>query len=178
MVTRVVGLLYGSPRKVVRWRRMASGASVLIAVLVLLTACHAAEPRGQHGVAPAEQPAKAEAAPSAASTEDVPAAGDQAVLVHLRLSNDKFGTADEVTDCQALEEQLEQEIARVGVGEMDGNEIGEGECVLFMYGPNADKLFTAIEQLVKSSSFAKGAWALKRYGSPEDPHAREVRVEL
>jgi len=61
---------------------------------------------------------------------------------------------------------------------MDGNEIGGGECTLFMYGPNADKLFRSIERTVRASKMAKGGWVLKRYGDVDDPKAREVRVKL
>src|SRR6476646_4586499 len=50
------------------------------------------------------------------------------VIAHLRLSKGKFGTAHDVTACQRLETELEQSIERAEVGEMDGNEIGEGEC--------------------------------------------------
>src|SRR5262245_48592057 len=63
---------------------------------------------------------------------------DHAVMLHLKLSNAKFGTDKDIESCQALEVKLEALIEAANVGLVDGNEIGGGECVIFMYGPNAD----------------------------------------
>ena len=100
------------------------------------------------------------------------------MIAHLRLSKGKFGTAEDVTACQRLEMELDEHIVRAQVGEMDGNEIGAGECTLFMYGPDADKLFAAIEPRLRASRMAKGGTIVKRYGDSDDPHAREVRIKL
>jgi hypothetical protein len=103
---------------------------------------------------------------------------EQAVVAHLKLSGAGFGKMDDVKACQELEDQLEQEILRARTGEMDGNEIGGGECTLFMYGPDADKLFRSIERSLRASKMAKGGWVLKRYGDVNAPRAREVKVKL
>jgi hypothetical protein len=94
------------------------------------------------------------------------------------LSNKKFGSSADVEDCQALERALEKDILSAHAGEMDGNEIGEGECTLFMYGPNADKLFDVVAGRLRASRLAKGGWVEKRYGPALDSRAREVRVGL
>src|SRR4029077_1964134 len=116
--------------------------------------------------------------PSTAPAVPVQPAVKQAVILHLPLAGKGFGEKDEDLVCQQIEDELEGEIDRAGVGEMDGNEIGEGECTLFMYGPDADKLFAAIASRARSSRFGRRAWAIKRYGSVDDPNAREVRVDL
>jgi len=103
---------------------------------------------------------------------------EHAVILHLPLSAAGFGAKGDVAVCQEIEDDLEQEIVAGGVGEMDGNEIGGGECTLFMYGPDADKLFARIVSRARSSRFGKGGWAIKRYGPAEDPRSREVRVDL
>jgi hypothetical protein len=103
---------------------------------------------------------------------------EQAVIAHLKLSGAGFGAMGDVKACQELEDRLEQEIVRARTGEMDGNEIGGGECTLFMYGPDADKLFLSIERSLRASKMAKGGWVLKRYGDVNDPKAREVKVKL
>jgi hypothetical protein len=113
--------------------------------------------------------------PVARSAEAPP---QHAVTAHLRLSRGKFGSPHDVRACQRLETELEELIERAQVGEMDGNEIGEGECTLFMYGPDADKLFAAIEKRVRASRMAKGGTIVKRYGDPDDPNAREVSIRL
>ena len=101
-----------------------------------------------------------------------------AVLVTLKLSDDQFGGPDEMDSIHEMTDQMLDVIEEKGVGEFDGDEFGGGECVLFMYGPDADVLFAAIEPILRASRWAKGASVLKRYGEVDDPHAREVRMEL
>jgi hypothetical protein len=101
---------------------------------------------------------------------------EQAVIVHLRLSDDGFGSFEDREALLALQDQMAGAIENAAAGEFDGDEFGEGECVLYMYGPDADRLFAAIEPLLKSCSLAAGGYAVKRYGGAGDSDAREVRV--
>ena len=114
-------------------------------------------------------------APKDGEADDV---SEHAVIVHLRLSNDDFGTREETDAIHALSERLEAAILAAQAGEFDGDEFGGGECVLYMYGTNADSLFAAIEAELRASSLSRGGWAIKRYGPAEDPSASEVRVDL
>lgn len=101
---------------------------------------------------------------------------EQAVIVHLRLSDHSFGSIEERKALLALQDQMAWAIENAAAGEFDGDEFGEGECVLYMYGPDADRLFAAIEPLLESCPLASGGYAVKRYGGAGDPDAREVRV--
>ena len=101
---------------------------------------------------------------------------EQAVLIHLKLSNQKFGTRDEMDAIHALSHKLEELIKARHLGEFDGDEFGQGECTLYMYGPNADALFAGIEPLLRASSLTKAGWATKRYGDAADPKTKEVKV--
>jgi hypothetical protein len=101
---------------------------------------------------------------------------EQAVIVFLKLSNQQFGAFDEREALFELEDHLADAIAQHNAGEFDGDEIGEGECRIFMYGPNADNLYSSIEPVLKTSTLAAHGYALKRYGEPEDPNVRKVRV--
>jgi len=101
---------------------------------------------------------------------------EQAVIVHIKLNADQFGSSQEREAVFALEDQLEASIADGGAGEFDGDEFGDNKCVLFMYGPDADRLFTIIEPILKSTPLASGGYAIKRYGEASDPNASEVRV--
>jgi hypothetical protein len=103
---------------------------------------------------------------------------EQAVLIHFRLSDGAFGTPEEVTQLMDLEQRLETAIESSGAGELDGNEVGGGEFVVFIYGPDADRLFAVVEPLLRESPLASGGFAVKRYGAADDPGAREARVEL
>lgn len=101
---------------------------------------------------------------------------EHAVIVHFRLS-DEFGSAEEHEAVTVLEDRLTDLIEQADVGEFDGNEFGEGECVLFMYGPDADRLYLAIEPALKSTPVSSQGYAIKRYGGAEDPGAAEVLVK-
>jgi hypothetical protein len=101
---------------------------------------------------------------------------EQAVIVHLRLSDDHFGSSGERQTLYVLQGEMAKAIEQADAGEFDGDEFGEGECVLYMYGPKADRLFAAIEPVLKSSPFASGGYAIKRYGDVGDLAAPQVRV--
>jgi hypothetical protein len=103
---------------------------------------------------------------------------EQAVIVHLKLGDDGFGSSDERESIGALQDELASAINRAEAGEFDGDEFGEGECLLFMYGPDADSLFETIKPILKASRHAEGGFAIKRYGEASDPTVREVKVEL
>ena len=101
----------------------------------------------------------------------------QAVTIYLPLSDGTFGSPEEHDVLQALEDQIAQAIEDAEAGEFDGNLFGQGECMLYTYGPDADRLFAAIEPVLKSCPLASGGYAIKRYGEASDLDAREVRVE-
>lgn len=100
---------------------------------------------------------------------------EEAVIVHFPLSNKYMGTKEELNKIYKLEDKLEAEIAKNKVGEFDGNEIGRGECVLFMYGPDAKKLYDAISPVLKQSSLVKGGVVRIRFGPPG---SKEDRLKL
>lgn len=101
---------------------------------------------------------------------------EQAVIVYLLLKDGQFGASQERESIYALEDRLEKAIEDASVGEFDGDLFGEGECILYMYGPNAERLFVVIEPILKSFPVAAGGYAIKRFGEAADPSAKEVRV--
>ena len=107
-----------------------------------------------------------------------PARNEHSVIVHLRLSDNEFGTTEERDSIHGLTSELERRIDKAAVGEFDGDEFGGGECTLFMYGPDAERLFAAIEEPLRASAHARRGIVIKRYGPIEDSSAREVRIEL
>jgi hypothetical protein len=113
-----------------------------------------------------------------ASAPAQPAVSEHAVLVYLKLSGTEFGTESERQAVHSLTDELEAAIVTEGAGEFDGDEFGAGGCTLYMYGPDADRLFAAVESLLKGSPLTKGAHAIKRYGAASDSDAREVRVDF
>ena len=111
---------------------------------------------------------------------ETPATADSehAVFVTLRLSDSEFGTAAERDAIRRLTDELDAAIRAAGAGEYDGDEYGGGSCTLYMYGADADVLFSVVEPILRESSLVNGGEARKRYGEASDPNAREVVVKL
>ena len=101
------------------------------------------------------------ASPVAASAQKAP---EHAVIVHFTYGSTDLGRLFE------LEERLESAISAAGVGEYDGNEVAVdgSDGYLYMYGPDADKLFEIIRPILERTSFMGGAEVRKRYGPPSD----------
>lgn len=94
---------------------------------------------------------------------------EHAVLVYITALADPDAGLDEIED------PLIKAIETAGVGEFDGNVMGPEGAVLYMYGPDADALWTTVEPVVRSANLSAGSYAVKRYG---EPGATEVRIEL
>jgi len=99
--------------------------------------------------------------------------GDHAVIVHFQ-----YGSTD-LWRLFALEDELERAIVAAGAGEFDGNEVAAdgSDGYLYMYGPDADRLFAAVRPALEASAFMRGARVQLRYGPPEDG-VKEREIEL
>jgi hypothetical protein len=50
----------------------------------------------------------------------------------------------------AVEDRLMEVVnSRPGIGEVDGNEVGSGTAMIYLYGPNCESLWSAIEPTVR-----------------------------
>jgi hypothetical protein len=101
-----------------------------------------------------------------------------AVIVYLKLSDDQFGHEAERESIFELEDRIVGALEGPGIGEFDGNEFGGGECTLYMYGDDADRMFNAISPVLTGSPLSRGGYAVKRFGEASDPLAMEVKVPL
>ena len=96
---------------------------------------------------------------------------EQAVLVYFRLSEPGFGSPWELEVLRGLAEDLREVVADAAVGEFDGHEVGEGQYTLYLYGPDADELFDAIEPMLVQAELAnrldcsKKVWTARRGGT-------------
>ncbi len=81
-------------------------------------------------------------------------AAEHAVIVSFA-----YGGSTDLQPLFVLEEKLESGIAAARVGEYDGNEIAVdgSDGTLYMYGPDADKLFEVVRPILENSSFMRGA---------------------
>ena len=103
---------------------------------------------------------------------------EHAVIVHLRLSESGFGTPADRQRIAKLEERLEGSIKKARAGEFDGHEFGEGECIWYMYGPDADTLYRTVEGIIREAATQAGSFVVKRRGAADDPNAKEEKVQL
>lgn len=96
---------------------------------------------------------------------------EQSVFVYFTLDGGEYGTKTQREAFFQAEEILEAELRHSGVGEIDGNEFGGGQAVLFAYGRDADALFAAMEPQLRMVPL-RPAHAHLRYGGPDKPHTR------
>jgi hypothetical protein len=102
---------------------------------------------------------------------------EHAVLITYALSGDRFGEESEREAIRALKKRLAEAIEAADAGELDGNEFGGGKVVLYAYGLDANRLFTAMEPQLRAFP-ARPAHAVLRFGEADDPAAVEQRIDL
>jgi|SRR6266566_2688007 len=95
-----------------------------------------------------------------------PSLPEQCLIVHLRLSESGFGTAEERDSIHNMSEILSETIAIRKTGEFDGDVFGDGHCELFMYGHDADALFETVFPILNGWKAMKGGYVVKRFGPP------------
>ncbi len=105
---------------------------------------------------------------------------EHAVVVHFAYGI--LRPDDQTPDLQPLfkvEEALERAIADAKAGEYDGNEVAVSgkDGYLYMYGPDADRLYDVVRPILEGVPFMKGAEVKKRYGPP-NPGVREVVLKI
>jgi len=95
---------------------------------------------------------------------------EHAVIIHFNYGQPNL---DPLFD---LDEKLREAISQADAGEYDGHEIAMdlSDGSLYMYGPDAYKLYSAVEPILVSASFMIGATARLRFGPPKDG----IREEL
>ncbi|WP_433202359.1 Imm26 family immunity protein [Dactylosporangium sp. CS-047395] len=100
-----------------------------------------------------------------------------AVIVRYALTGGPFGTTDGRAAVYALQERLTAALAGLDVGDLDGNEFGGDEVSVYLYGPDADRLYDAVEPVLRSLP-ARPARATLRYGEAGDPEAVRYEIDL
>lgn len=98
---------------------------------------------------------------------------EHAVIAHFRLSDDRFGSPDDRQTIYEAERIMTTAVEEAGVGEVDGDEFGGGEVVVYAYGADADALFAAMEPALRALPF-RPAHVLLRRGA----HGTDSRVDL
>jgi hypothetical protein len=99
---------------------------------------------------------------------------EQAVIVYF-----DYGSTD-WKPFFTFEKTLEDAVNHSGAGDYDGNELAVdgSDGSLYMYGPDADKLFAVAKPILLSTRLLKNIKVVLRYGRVDDKAAREVTVRL
>lgn len=102
---------------------------------------------------------------------------EQTVTARYALGAGPGGTATDLHSVYALEERLAAAIGDARAGEFEPPRFGADEVVLSAYGPDADRLFAAMEPALRSFP-PRPATVLLRYGGHDDADAPEAVVRL
>jgi hypothetical protein len=102
----------------------------------------------------------------------------QAVVVHLRLSDQRVGSSAERFRLDMLEGALGTALAGRNDLVFTGRDIGEGYCSLFFYGHNAAHMYSEVLPLIQRFGPAPGSYVDLTEGLPITPNCRRERVEL
>jgi len=100
---------------------------------------------------------------------------EQALIIKIRLLGGAMGSNKERANIQSLEDGLQQVIKAATAGELDGDEFGDHVCTIYLYGPDADRLFEAAIPTLRQFDAPSGSSLIKRYGTPG---ARQESVSL
>ena len=106
----------------------------------------------------------------------------QSVIVQFYGFGEKFWTEErrQLDPLYALEDELIAVLDGTSLGELDGHEIAMdgSDGTVFLYGPDADALFAAIEPVLKASPVTQGGNATLRYGPHDMPNVLEKYVAI
>jgi hypothetical protein len=108
------------------------------------------------------------------ATATVGQAEEQAVIVYLDGSG-LPGEIYEEYDLATLEDRLIEAVERSASGEYDGNEFGPDGTTLYLYGPDAERVFSAIEGTLRGYPLCQNARVVIRRGPPGSPE-RELII--
>jgi hypothetical protein len=98
---------------------------------------------------------------------------EQALLLRLRLPESQ--AADETATIVALEEAIESALRVHRAGEFEGHDLRDGVWTLYLYGPDAERIFESVAEVARGARLDPGSHAILRFGGRG---AREERISL
>jgi len=98
-----------------------------------------------------------------------------AVIVRVRVSEDIDAAG---TDTAQLRDTLTSAASAAGVGGFDSELSDSGICSLRFYGPDADRLFRALEPHLRGVGWLRGSTVILRHGRAGDENAQITVVHL
>jgi hypothetical protein len=114
--------------------------------------------------------------PEARQSASTESPTEYSVIVKIKLSDDKFGTDDEVAAGFALEDDLMRYFDEHSeIGEFDGDGVGFGYFDLYMYTSNPDSLIDQITPIVRNAKPPTGSHIIRHI---TETGADEKRFDL
>lgn len=98
---------------------------------------------------------------------------EEAVIIHL----DAVSLPDEIYqqyDLITLEEKIREVLEKQNLGEYDGDESGPGVTKIYLYGPDAEKMFSSLKPVLKNYPLCKNSKVLIRRGGPGATQREEI----
>jgi hypothetical protein len=99
---------------------------------------------------------------------------EQAVIVMLRGTGQDHAIYQQY-DLSTLEDQIIATLDGTGLGTFDGNEVGPEGATLYLYGADAENLYTKIESTLRAYPLCRDSLVTIRYGGP-GADQREVQL--
>jgi hypothetical protein len=88
---------------------------------------------------------------------------EQAVIIRIPISK-QFGTIAEIGSIRKREGEIRQLLELEHAGKLDGHELGCGDCLIFIYGQDADRIVDVIMPVLATWQALKGGTVARRYG--------------
>ncbi len=101
----------------------------------------------------------------------------QLVRLHIPLSG-ALPTKKESDQYAKLEDDLNVAAKKAGVGKLDGNEVGDREYTIWMYGRDATKLAEVVKSVVKGRALPKGCKLFLQHGGVDDSTTKHETIAL
>ncbi|MFN0133968.1 MAG: hypothetical protein ACKVW3_15740 [Phycisphaerales bacterium] len=98
-----------------------------------------------------------------------------AVLLYLKTAGE-MPPQEEMNRYHRLQDEIAKAVNAKGVGELDGDEWGDGRCTVYLYGPNAERLWDAIAPVIEKHPLPHGSVAIKRFGGPGCAKAEQIML--
>jgi hypothetical protein len=99
-------------------------------------------------------------------SSDNAAAAEQAVFIFLKCSDDENSARE---SCYRLEGKLAEEVCKSNSGEYDGYDLGQGQCIFYLYGQSARHLYDSISGVIAQFGPPPQSFVRIRYGGPGAP---------
>ncbi len=103
---------------------------------------------------------------------------EQWLTLTIPLSDDEFGTPEENERWQKLQDQIDEVLEGSAIAEVDGNEIGEGEFMIWMITTDPEKAMELISPVVEAANIPESAVFEVRDVSDEDYDTGAMRMTL